>query len=91
MLWSSTDGIPQKEGRGGSRVIDRIFSFTILSLILLVSTILHTGVFATLFFFFFFWRASKLFIKGKQIAPRVAGRGKKSPLSLLSYGGFLFL
>ena len=36
-------------------------------------------------------QASKVFIKEKQIAPRAAGRGKKSPLSLLSFRGFYSL
>ena len=35
--------------------------------------------------------AINVFIKGKLIAPRVAGRGEKSPLSLLSYRGFYLL
>ena len=35
--------------------------------------------------------ANKVFIKGKQIAPRVPGSGEKSPLSLLSYRGFCSL
>lgn len=39
-------------------------------------------------FLFVFLQASKVFIKGKQIAPRAAGRGKKSPLSLLSFRDF---
>ena len=33
-------------------------------------------------------QASKVFIKEKQIAPRTAGMGEKSPCSLLSYRGF---
>ena len=33
-------------------------------------------------------QASKVFIKGKQTAPRAAGSGEKSPLSLLSYRVF---
>ena len=32
-----------------------------------------------------------VFMKGKQIAPRAAARGEKSPLSLLSYSGFYSL
>ena len=36
-------------------------------------------------------QASKVFIKGKQIAPRAAGSGEKRPPSLLSYRDFLSL
>ena len=36
-------------------------------------------------------QASKVFIKGKQIALRAVAKGEKSPLSLLSYRGFYSL
>ena len=46
------------------------------------------GVF--FFFFFFFLQASKIFIAGKQIAPRAAGRGEKSPAPIVLWGFLSF-
>lgn len=43
---------------------------------------LYVSIKGTLFLFIFFF-SSKVLITGKQTAPRTAGRGKKSPPSIV--------